>query len=125
MRSVSESSRGQSSGKFGQLSETDRTVVAERIVALLRKIHPHKTAEAVEAAAGVPRDTVQKWLDRASAPSLVPTIQLLNAYGPDMLAAIMGDKAPAWLDRAREEQRAAQIEAQIAALQSELNTIRS
>jgi len=111
---------GQSSVKVGQLSEKDKTVVAERIADCLRQIHPTKTAERVAADIGVPAATVQKWLERGSAPNNIATMKLLCAYGPEFACAVI-PAPPAWLVRAAHDEGQRRIAAQIADLQAKLD----
>ncbi len=83
-------------------------------------MYPVKTADNVAADTGISANTVSKWLDRGSAPTSWAFLRLLSAYGPDLVCAVM-DSPPAWLDRAAKEQRRERLEAQIAALQSQLD----
>lgn len=111
---------GQSSVKSGQLSEKDKTIVAERIADCLRQIHPTKTAERVGADIGVASATVQKWLERGSAPNNIATMKLLCAYGPEFACAVMPNP-PAWLVRSAHDEGQRRLAAQIAALQAQMD----
>lgn len=124
MSSASEKTVRQSSRRASHLTPASQTVVAERIIAFLRQRHPYKTADNVSAEAGVPAGTVQKWMDRGSAPSAFAVFRLLGAYGPEFASAVFTN-APAWLDRAVREERAAVLKAEIAALEAKLETVRA
>lgn len=104
--------------KFGRLSDVDRTSVAERIVAFLRSRHPVRTAECVAAETNLKAETIQKILDRVSMPSGVTLIYLVGAYGPEFLAAAMGDRAPQWLTVAGQDAELARLDAEMAALKA-------
>ncbi|WP_156295605.1 hypothetical protein [Methylobacterium aquaticum] len=106
------------SSKPGQLSGVDRTTVAERIVAFLRSRHPFKTAEFAAAETNLKAETIQKILDRVSMPSGVTLIYLVGAYGPEFLAAAMGDRAPQWLTAAGQDAELARLDAEMAALKA-------
>lgn len=89
------------------------------MIAFLRHMHPSKTAENVSLDSGVPAGTVQKWMDRGSAPSVVHFARLVSAYGPDFLATAFASP-PAWLSQAVREERAATLKAEIAAREAML-----
>lgn len=110
---------GQSQIEFGVCSNQDGL---ERLVRALRKLHPVKTADAVQAETGIPSTTVGKWLALQSSPSLPAFARLVFAYGPDVVSALFR-KAPAWLDAAARAQRLAALDAQLAALQSEKESL--
>jgi len=97
-----------------------RNDLAERVNEFLRRRYPVKTGENVRSDIGINATTVQKWLDRSSAPSSWALVKMISAYGPEFLAAVMGDTAPAWLRQSAHVERRAQIEAQMAALSQEL-----
>ena len=124
MPSASEKTVRQSSRRASHLTPASQTVVAERIIAFLRQRHPYKTADNVSAETGVPAGTVQKWIDRGSAPSAFAVFRLLGAYGPEFASAVYIN-APAWLDRAVREERAAVLRAEIAALEAKLETVKA
>ena len=115
---------GQSHRRASQLTPASQTIVAERIIAFLRRLHPLKTADNVAVETGVPAGTVQKWLDRGSAPSAFAVFRLMGAYGPEFASAVF-TSAPAWLDRAVREERAAQLKSEIAALEAQLAGVRA
>ncbi|MFC7663770.1 hypothetical protein [Methylorubrum suomiense] len=73
----------------------------------------------MSADSGVPAGTVQKWLDRGSAPSVVHFARLVSAYGPDFLSTAFATP-PAWLDQAVRDERAAVLRAEIAAREAML-----
>lgn len=111
-------SKRQSPASAGQLSATDRTTAAERVVGFLRKRHPVKTADCVSAETGINADTVQKWIDRCSMPSGLGLFVLVGVYGPDFLCSIF-ESPPVWLSRAASDERLKRIEDEIAALEAE------
>jgi hypothetical protein len=84
---------------------------SERVIAFLRARHPTKTAEEIEAATRgrVGAGTAKKWLSRVSAPSFIACLALIQAYGPEFLAAVM-DEHPAWLSAAARAERLAKLE---------------
>lgn len=108
---------GQLSLKSGQLSHD----ASERVVAFLRGRHPHRTADEVAAATRgrVPAETVRGWIRRASAPSWQAGLALVAAYGPEFLAAALGD-APGWLDAAARAEKLAALEAEQARVAAEI-----
>lgn len=89
------------------------------MIAFLRQRHPLKTPDHVAADTGVPAGTVQKWLDRGSAPSVAHYCRLWLAYGPEFLAATI-ERAPAWLDAAHRAEEATRLKAEIAAREARL-----
>jgi transcriptional regulator with XRE-family HTH domain len=95
------------------------TVVADRIIAFLRHVHPVKTVENVAADAGIPGGTVAKWLERGSAPNAAAIFKLLQAYGAPFACAAM-ESPPAWLSAAAREDEKRRLRAEIAALQARL-----
>lgn len=113
------SALGLKSVRSRQTDSAARTNVGERVIAFLRQRHPIKTADNVAADSGVPAGTVQKWLDRGSAPSVVHFARLVSAYGPDV-AALAFASPPAWLDHAQRTERAAILRAEIAAREAML-----
>jgi hypothetical protein len=105
--------------------ESRRTLtLGERVCAFLRERHPVKTADNVSADTGIPFNTIKTWLERASAPNAEGYTALWMAYGPDFLAAL-ADREPAWLQDVRRAQEAAQLKAEIAALQHKLAGVRA
>ncbi len=108
----------QSPSRSRQLPAAERAGAAERIIAFLRDQHPLKTAENVAADTGLSAETVQTWIDRGSAPNVVGMIYLVGAYGPEFLAAAMGDRAPQWLTAAGQDAELARLDAEMAALKA-------
>lgn len=109
----------------GQMSVAERTTAAGRVADFLRRLHPSKTAENVAADTGLNAVTVQKWLDRGSMPSAVCLIYLVGAYGPDFLAACMGEKTPAWLTLAGQDAELARMQAEREALDARIAELRN
>jgi len=107
-------SRGAASAHLGA---AERTVVQERLAAFLMGLYPTKTAENVGADTRISPNTVAKWLERGSAPSAWAMLRLLDAYGAELLCAVM-KKPPAWAVGAAREQQRERLRAQIAELQS-------
>ena len=103
----------QVSASLRQLSE------GERVCGFLRAIYPEKTAANVAADTGIAARTVEKWLERLSAPSWAHGLRLAAAYGPEFLCAVM-DAPPTWLTEAGRAASRARIEAKIAALSAQL-----
>lgn len=101
-----------------------RADAAGRIIAHLRALYPVKTAECVAADTGLPVETVQTWIDRGSCPNLIGYLRLLGAYGPDFVAASMGERAPNWLTRAGQEAELARLEAERAAIERRMADLR-
>ncbi|MCE4223433.1 hypothetical protein HCU64_06690 [Methylobacterium sp. C25] len=94
----------------------ERTVVADRTIDFLRRLHPQKTAENVAADTGIAAATVARWMDRGSAPNSAAFLKLLGAYGPELLCATM-DNPASWIDRACREIRRERIRTEINALE--------
>lgn len=93
----------QSSGKSRQVSRIDSDATV-RLLAFLRAAHPDKPIDHVFArleavGAGVSRAAVAKWFERASAPSFSAYCGLIAAYGPRLLACVLGPGF-GWLDEA-------------------------
>lgn len=89
----------------------------------LRRRHPMKCAENVGAAIGVQAATVRKWLSGEAAPGFAHTLRLIKAYGPEILAVMLGT-APDWLDDAVRAQRHAELAARREALTREMDDLR-
>lgn len=100
----------------GQLSPA----CADRAMDFLRRQHPAKTAEEIEAATcgRVSAATAKKWLSRTSAPSFLACFALISAYGPGFLAAVM-DERPAWLNAAARAERLATLEEESRRIEAE------
>lgn len=82
MREVSEKAVKQSCESSPTITCSDRQDLAGRVNAFLRKRYPTKVGEHVSADIGVPVTTIQKWLERSSAPSSLVLLKMVNAYGP-------------------------------------------
>jgi NAD-dependent oxidoreductase involved in siderophore biosynthesis len=114
---------GQPSGKAGQLAQHQPpAAIAGRLRLYLTARHPVKTAAAVAAATGLNESGIAKWLDARSAPSSPALLVLVGTYGPSVLAAAMAHP-PKWLDDATAQQRRAEIEAELEALNKALRGI--
>lgn len=98
----------------------DRTVVQDRFSNFLRSKYPVKTAENVAADTGLPTATVQRWLDRGSAPSLWALGKLIGAYDAEVLCAAL-ENPPAWLVAAARQQERERLEREIADLRARLD----
>jgi DNA-binding XRE family transcriptional regulator len=111
---------------MGQLSQKPPTSVAsrerlaERVIAFLRRKHPHKMPDAVAAETGVSAHTIRKMEERASAPSLAVFLALGHAYGPEFLHAVSGWR---WLDAESRAEKLNQIEARKQRLEDELRAL--
>jgi len=124
MRAVSESAvRKSPVSSQTTVCSADRSDLATRVDAFLRAKYPSKTGEHVCADIGVPATTVQKWMERGSAPNALAIVKMISAYGPEFLAAVMGDSAPQWLRPEYHVTRRAEIAKQMAALSQELQSL--
>lgn len=83
--------------------------------AFLRRRHPVKTAAFVAAELGAPVRTVENWLSGAATPHLGWFLKAVQAYGPEMLEAVLADP-PAWLIEARRRAQREDLERRLAAL---------
>ena len=102
---------------------SERTDVAERVVEFLRRRHPVKPAECIASSVCISVSTAQKWIERSSAPSSWMLVKMIHHYGPEFLAAVMGELAPEWLNESAHTERRARIAANIQKLQAELDAI--
>lgn len=100
----------------------ERHAVAGRLCGFLRDRHPIKTAENVAAETGIPVATVASWLDRGSSPNAWALLNLVGAYGADVLCAAM-ESPPAWLRSAARQAERERVEAEIAALRAKLDGV--
>lgn len=123
MRAVSEVPMRQSHHECHTDGWNERSDLSDRVVAFLKSAHPQKTAEHVAVELKISVCTVQKWIERHSAPSAWMLLRMVSAYGPEFLAAVMGEGAPGWLRKDAHDARRAEIEAQMSALQQELSTL--
>ncbi len=80
--------------------------------ALLRRLHPVKTAEAVAAEIGAPVRSVENWMAGTAAPSLRWFLALVAAYGPEVLVHAF-PAAPRWLSAAARAEEAQRLAAEI------------
>jgi len=90
----------------------------EGLTAWLREKFPRSTIHHVEAETGIPAASVENWLHRRSQPSVEHFMILLSAFGPSLLYACLR-QTPAWVEQAAKQERAREIDEQIAKLQGE------
>ena len=86
---------------------------ADRVIALLTRYHPFKTAESVAADTGIRAGTVRQWMARESAPNFAAFCKLIGAYGPEILVAAL-ESPPKWLDDAARAEQLAQADRAVA-----------
>ena len=101
------------------------TDVGERVCAFLRRLYPTRTIDNVAADVEgwhVSRFTVAKMFERQTAPGAILWCALIDAYGPNFLAAAL-PKQMGWIDDAARAQRKAELEARMAALRNELERL--
>lgn len=110
---------GQERAKFGVTNDS----LAQRVTRHLRAKHPHKTADRVGYDTGISVNTVQKWLQGAAKPNGYAMILLVNAYGPDFIAAVT-PQPPAWLDRVHRAEQQIELEAEQRRIAEELEALR-
>lgn len=106
-------------------SASDTTVVGEQTCTFLRRLYPRATAENVAADLKtwrVKSATIAKMLERGSTPSTHLWIALSSVYGPEFLCAVL-PSPPRWLSAAYRAEKQARIEAQVAALKTELERL--
>lgn len=84
--------------------------IGERLARFLRERHPQKTALSVAAETDIPASTVEKLIERCSAPSATTLWALIRAYGAQVVEASFPD-APEWISEAAHRQRIAEAEA--------------
>ena len=115
----------QSSAKPGQVSLNFLGAAAlARLLDFLRREHPVKAVDGVACAlagvgADVSRAAVSKWFSRESAPSFSALCALIVAYGPRLLAVIVGPGL-AWLDEASVVASRQKLDGQIERLKKDL-----
>jgi hypothetical protein len=109
-------------GKFSNSRGDFSTEARERLCAFLRKRHPIKTAESVEAATNgrVKAATVRKWLDWLSFPSFMAYCALIECYGAELLVDVVVN-APQSIRDAANAERDMRYERRLAELRSEFN----
>lgn len=107
------------SGRFGGLRSPIRGMVSPecsaRAAVWLRARHPAKAAHAIAAATGgaVSAEAAKKWLAGGEArPSFLAFCALIMAYGPEFLAATLG-QPPRWLDAAARAEEATRLAGEI------------
>lgn len=117
---------GQSLGKVHQRDFGRLAGSVARIAAYLRRAHPVKTADCVADRAGVPAETVRKWLapNAGAAPSWGAAARLIAAYGPEFLAEAMGLNLD-WLSAAAQAERLAAAEQQARAALAEIERLKA
>lgn len=99
------------------------TDVGQRTVRFLKGARPRDTAKLVSRDTGIGISTLEKMIERQSAPSAGTFVAMTLAYGPAFLAAVMPE-GPAWLDRAVRAERQAHLEAEQARITRELEGMR-
>ena len=125
MRHDPETARQPFEAKRHRSATYDASIVGERVCAFLRKLHPARTADNVAAdlhAWRIKAATVAKMLERETTPGTLMWCALIDAYGPNFLAAAL-PKQLAWLDEAAQAQERAAIRAQIEALETRLERL--
>ncbi|BGE85062.1 hypothetical protein Ms3S1_14980 [Methylosinus sp. 3S-1] len=97
----------------------------ERACEFLRRAHPAKPAEAVEARTGGAISTarVRKWLAGDAAPDFYALIHLIRAYGAEFLVFVIGDAPESLLEAALAERRARYL-AGVKKLEDEMQALR-
>lgn len=107
---------------FGRHAGVSRRQLSagERTTAFLRSLHPEKTAAnvAADTRGRISAKTVEKMLERQSAPSLANSIILFEVYGPEYMCALMGDRAPEWLSAAGRAAARTRVDVRIAELKA-------
>ena len=101
------------------------SIIGERVSTFLRGVHPARTADNVAADLATWRistNTIRNMLERQTAPGAILWLALIDAYGPEFLAAAHPARL-GWLDEAARAQRKATIEARMAALRSEMERL--
>ena len=125
MVSPSRIAMGQASPTSRHRSVADTTAVGERVCAYLRRRHRSRTVDNVVADLagwGVKHATIAKMLERQSTPSVPLLFAMVDAYGPDFLAAVH-PKQLGWLSEAARAQRKATLEAAMADLKNEMDRL--
>ncbi|MDP1587932.1 MAG: hypothetical protein Q8M07_09330 [Prosthecobacter sp.] len=99
-------------------------VLGERIENFLKNRYPAKTAQFVAADIGYSPSRVAKWLEGASDPNGYAVLRMLQVYGPEFLAALLGDVAPGWLKEAQRAEKLHDLEATRARIDAELRDLK-
>lgn len=90
----------------------------EGLIRWLRTQYPRSTVHHVEAMTGIAAASVENWLHRRSQPSVEHFMILLTVFGPALLQACLRQK-PGWVETAAKQERAREIDEEIARLQGE------
>lgn len=85
--------------------------LGENVQRFLRTKYPHKTAACVAADTGCNIKQVGKWLEGASAPGGDAMLALVEAYGPEFLAAVLPRQFD-WVSEACDRREMAELRAQ-------------
>lgn len=110
------------SGRIRQLSREAPSAMAERVLGFLERLYPYNTAMMVARDTRLHRPTISKWFERRSAPSAQALARLIAAYGPDFVAAMVGDSLP-WLTVAAWHERRVTFEADQAVFEAEMGAV--
>ena len=111
---------GNSKPMFGVCSNA---ALMDRIITHLREVHPRKPADFVAAEIGISVNTVRKWFSGESTPSAPAVFALINAYGPEFIAAAVPD-APSWLRSAVRTEQLEALKAQADAIKRRMEQLR-
>ena len=114
-----------SRGKLPPNGGVSASIVGERVHAFLNGIHPVRTADNVTADLAswrISGNTVRNMLERRTAPGAILWCALIDAYGPEFLAAAHPARL-GWLDEAARAQRKATLETRMADLKSEMKRL--
>ena len=122
-RSPSFSMTRSSGQAMRQQSELGPTEVGERTYTFLTKLYPFKTAARVSADTGLSMSSVEKMLERRSAPGPKTWPVLATTYRSRFLAAVVPDLAE-WLDPAIQAERLAQLQADHERIGREIEAMR-
>ena len=106
-----------------QQSELGPTEVGERTYSFLTRLYPSKTAVKVSADTGLSVASLEKMLERRSAPGPKTWPILATTYRGKFLAAVVPDLA-AWLDPLIQAERLAQLQADHERLGREIEALR-
>lgn len=112
-----------SAQKFPRFALRSNQDGLRRFAQLLRKIHPHKTADAVAADTKISVGTIRRWLALESAPHLFTFMVLVGKYGPEVVKAFYAD-APDWLSDAYRTEQLAYLTQQQEAAQRAIEELR-
>lgn len=100
------------------------TDVGPLVVRFLRELHPAGTAKAVARDTGMSPASVEKLIERQSAPNAANLLRLIAVYGPPFLAAVLPDGL-GWLADAARAEEAAELDRTIAAAERRLAELRA